>query len=94
MSILFSTFVVPKGGKSLSQITILNCNIMKQTLSKISDYSLNKCVDGLNSVISELKDELGENRFSNQLYSMLLTLSIDIDWEYMRRQKESLDKQK
>ena len=68
--------------------------IMKQTLSKISDYSLNKCVDGLNSVISELKDELGDSRFSNQLYSMLLTLSIDIDWEYMRRQKESFDKQK
>lgn len=62
---------------------------MKQTLSLISDYSLDHAVHGLNNVLQDLREELGEERFKNDLFCKLLEVSSAIDWEYLRRQKKS-----
>ena len=64
---------------------------MKQTLNHILDSSLYKATSGLNEVLSDLKEGLGEERFKNEYYIALLKVSSLLDGEYFRREKEKED---
>lgn len=64
---------------------------MKETLALIQDSSLEKAMVGINEVLSDLKEALGEDRFKNSLYTELLRLSTPIDWEYFDRQNKKED---
>ena len=61
---------------------------MKQTLNHILDSSLDRATSGLNEVLSDLKEGLGEERFKNEYYIALLIVSSLLDGEYFRRQIE------
>lgn len=61
---------------------------MKQTLNHILDSSLYKATSGLNEVLSDLKEGLGEERFKNEYYIAILKLSSLLESEYFRREKE------
>lgn len=61
---------------------------MKQTLNHILDSSLNKATSGLNEVLSDLKEGLGEERFKNEYYIAILKVSSFLDGEYFRRERE------
>ena len=62
---------------------------MKQTLNHILDSSLDKATSGLNEVLSDLKEGLGEERFKNEYYIAILKVSSLLDSEYFRREKEA-----
>ena len=64
---------------------------MKETLSLIQDSSLEKAMQGINEVLSDLKKALGEDRFKNSFYTELLRFSTPIDWEYLDRQHKKED---
>lgn len=66
---------------------------MKQTLSHILDSSLDRATSGLNEVLLDLKEGLGEERFKNEYYIAILKVSILLDSEYFRREKAKEDKQ-
>lgn len=61
---------------------------MKQTLNHILDSSLDKATSGLNEVLTDLKEGLGEDRFKNEYYIAILKLSSLLESEYFRREKE------
>lgn len=61
---------------------------MKQTLTHILDSSLDKATSGLNEVLTDLKEGLGEDRFKNEYYIAILKLSSLLESEYFRREKE------
>lgn len=61
---------------------------MKQTMSHILDSSLIKATSGLNEILSDLKDGLGEERFNNEYYIAILKVSSLLDGEYFRRERE------
>ena len=61
---------------------------MKQTLNHILDSSLIKATSGLNEVLSDLKEGLGEERFKNEYYIAILKVSSILDGEYFRRERE------
>lgn len=61
---------------------------MKQTLTHILDSSLDKATSGLNEVLIDLKEGLGEERFKNEYYIAILKVSSLLDSEYFRREKE------
>lgn len=61
---------------------------MKQTLNHILDSSLDKATSGLNEVLSDLIEGLGEERFKNEYYIAILKVSSLLDGEYFRREKE------
>lgn len=61
---------------------------MKQTLNHILDSSLIKATSGLNEVLSDLKEGLGDERFNNEYYIALLKVSSLLDGEYFRRERE------
>lgn len=61
---------------------------MKQTLSHILDSSLFNATKGINEVLDDLKEGLGEERFRNELYITLLKVSNLLDGEYFRRERE------
>lgn len=77
MSIHFSNFAVRKEKR-----------YMKQTLNHILDSSLDRATSGLNEVLSDLKEGLGEERFMNEYYIAILKVSSMLDGEYFRREKE------
>ena len=81
MSILFSNFAVRK-----------ETRYMKQTLNHILDSSLDRATSGLNEVLSDLKEGLGEERFNNEYYIAILKVSSLLDGEYFRREKEKEDR--
>ena len=60
---------------------------MKQTLSHIHDSSLDRATSGLNEVLTDLKEGLGEDRFKNEYYIAILKLSSLLESEYFRREK-------
>ena len=64
---------------------------MKETLALIQDSSLEKAMEGINDVLSDLKQALGEDRFKNSFYTELLRFTIPIDWEYYDRQHKKED---
>lgn len=64
---------------------------MKETLSLIQDSSLEKAMQGINEVLLDLKEALGEDRFKNPIYIKLLRLSTPINWEYLDRQRKKED---
>ena len=66
---------------------------MKETLSHIQTSSLHKADDGLNEVLDDLKEALGEERLNNSLYTELLRISTPLDWEYLDRAKRQEDTQ-
>lgn len=61
---------------------------MKQTLNHILGDSLAKATAGLNEVLSDLKEGLGEERFKNEYYIAILKVSSLLDGEYFRRERE------
>lgn len=61
---------------------------MKQTLNHILDSSLDRATSGLNEVLSDLKEGLGEERFKNEYYIAILKVSSLLDSEYFRREKQ------
>lgn len=64
---------------------------MKETLSHILDSSLDRATSGLNQVLSDLIEGLGEERFKNEYYIAILKVSSLLDSEYFRREKEKED---
>ena len=64
---------------------------MKDTLALIQTSSLHKAVDGINEVLDDLKEALGEDRLNNSLYVELLRISTPLDWEYLDRAKNGED---
>lgn len=64
---------------------------MKETLALIQDSSLEKAFEGINALLLDLREALGEDRFKNSLYTELLRLSTPIDWEYYDRQHKKED---
>lgn len=64
---------------------------MKQTLNHILDSSLDRATSGLNEVLSDLKEGLGEERFKNEYYIAILKVSSLLDSEYFRREKANED---
>lgn len=64
---------------------------MKQTLNHILDSSLDRATSGLNEVLSDLKEGLGEERFKNEYYIAILKVSSLLDSEYFRREKTKED---
>lgn len=64
---------------------------MKQTLNHILDCSLDRATSGLNEVLSDLKEGLGEERFKNEYYFAILKVSNLLDSEYLRREKAKED---
>lgn len=91
MSILFCTFVVEIRTTSSPPETRIIGKHMKETLALIQDSSLQKAMEGINEVLSDLKEALGEDRFKNSFYTELLRLSTPIDWEYFDRQNKKED---
>lgn len=61
---------------------------MKETLNHILDSSLDKATSGLNEVLSDLIQGLGEERFKNEYYIAILKVSSLLDGEHFRREKE------
>lgn len=61
---------------------------MKETLTHILDSSLFNATNGINEVLDDLKEGLGEERFRNELYITLLKVSNLLDGEYFRRERE------
>ena len=61
---------------------------MKHTLNHIQDSSLNKAIVGLDEVLSDLKEGLGEKRFKNEYYIKLLNVFSLLNGEYFRRQRK------
>lgn len=66
---------------------------MKETLSLVQTSSLRKAFEGINEMLSDLKEALGEDRFKNDFYRELLKISTPIDWEYFERDKMQEDTQ-
>lgn len=93
MSIHFSNFAVRKETTFSPPETRIIGNHMKETLSLIQDSSLQKAMEGINEVLSDLKEALGEKRFKNSFYTELLRISTPIDWEYFDRQNKEEDTQ-
>ena len=60
----------------------------KQTLNHILDSSLDRATSGLNEVLSDLKEGLGEERFKNEYYIAILKVSSLLDSEYFRRERQ------
>lgn len=61
---------------------------MKQTLNHILDSSLDRATSGLNEVLSDLKEGLGDERFKNEYYIAILKVSSFLEGEYLRRERE------
>ena len=61
---------------------------MRIDLNHILDSSLDKATSGLNEVLSDLKEGLGEERFNNEYYIAILKVSSLLDSEYFRRERE------
>lgn len=61
---------------------------MKQTLTHILDSSLFNATKGINEVLDDLKEGIGEERFRNELYITLLKVSNLLEGEYFRRERE------
>ena len=91
MSIHFSNFVSKIRTTLSPPETRIIGNDMKETLALIQDSSLEKAMQGINEVLADLKEALGEDRFKNSLYAELLRLSTPIDWEYFDRQHKKED---
>ena len=64
---------------------------MKQTMNHILDSSLDRATSGLNEVLSDLKEGLGDERFKNEYYIAILKVASLLDGEYFRREKEKED---
>ena len=64
---------------------------MKHTLNHILDSSLDRATSGLDEVLSDLKEGLGEERFKNEYYIAILKVSDLLDSEYLRREKAKED---
>lgn len=61
---------------------------MKKTFNHIQDSSLNKATSGLDEVLSDLKEVLGEKRFKNEYYIELLNVFSLLNREYFRRERK------
>ena len=75
MSIHFSTFAVEiKITFSPPETRTIGIH-MRIDLNQVSTDSLQAACSGLNAVLDDLKDNLGDARFSNEFYIKLLNLN-------------------
>ena len=89
MSILFSNFAVEiKITFSPPETRIIGKH-MRIDLNPLSTSALGNASNGINEVIDELKEVLGDERFKNEFYIQLLTLSNIFGSEWLRRQREA-----
>jgi hypothetical protein len=61
---------------------------MTKELTLVSANSIEKAFNGMNELLSDLKEELGENRFQSEVYVTILKVSSLIDSEFFRRERE------
>lgn len=61
---------------------------MTKELTLVSDNSIEKAFNGMNELLDDLKEELGENRFQSEVYVTMLKVSSLIDSEFFRRERE------
>ena len=88
MSIHFITFAVHKETNFSPPETRIIGNNMIDTLKHVSTDSLQSASAGLNAVLDDLKEELGEKRFSNEFYIQLLNLENLIGRTWINRVRE------
>lgn len=75
MSILFCTFVVEIRITFSPPETRIIGKHMRIDLNQVSTDSLQSANAGLNAVLDDLKENLGDARFSNEFYIRLLNLN-------------------
>lgn len=61
---------------------------MTKELTIVSANSIEKAFNGMNELLADLKEELGENRFQSEVYVTMLKVSSLIDSEFFRRERE------
>lgn len=61
-------------------------------LKDISDKTINDAWLGLNELLIELKELHGEGRFYNDFYIDVLSISMHIDSEMFKRERNHVDK--
>lgn len=88
MSILFCTFAVEIKITFSPPETRIIGKYMIDTLKHVSTDSLQSACAGLNAVLDDLKEELGEKRFSNEFYIKLLNLENLIVRTWINRVRE------
>lgn len=61
---------------------------MRVDLNKVSTESLQAASTGLNAVLDDLKDDLGDARFNNEFFIRLLNLQSVFASTWMRRERQ------
>lgn len=61
---------------------------MTKELTLVSANSIEKAFNGINELLADLKEKLGENRFQSEVYVTMLKVSSLIDSEFFRRERE------
>ena len=89
MSILFITFAVEiKITFSPPETRIIGKH-MRIDLNQVSTEALKAASHGLSEVSADLREALGDERFSNEFYVKLIALENIFGREWIRREKES-----
>lgn len=83
----FSTFAV-EIIKTITPKSWKGNKVMTKELTLVSANSIEKAFNGMNELLSDLKEELGENRFQSEVYVTMLKVSSLIDSEFFRRERE------
>ena len=83
----FSTFAV-EIIKTITPKSWKGNKVMTKELTLVSANSIEKAFNGMNELLADLKEELGENRFQSEVYVTMLKVSSLIDSEFFRRERE------
>ena len=89
MSIHFSNFAVEIKITFSPPETRIIGKQMSYNLNLLSTSALGDASNGINQVVDELREALGDERFKNEFYIQLLTLSNIFGSEWLRRQREA-----
>lgn len=89
MSIHFSTFAVHKEITFSPPETRIIGNHMRIDLNQVSTEALKAASHGLSEVSADLREALGDERFSNEFYVKLIALENVFGSEWIRREKEA-----
>lgn len=89
MSIHFSNFAVEIITTFSPPETRIIGKYMRIDLNPVSTSALGEANFGISAVVDELKEALGDERFRNEFYIQLLTLSNVLGSEWIRRQREA-----
>ena len=89
MSIHFSNFAVHKETTFSPPETRIIGKHMRIDLNQVSTEALKAASHGLSEVSADLREALGDERFSNEFYVKLIALENIFGNEWMRREKEA-----